>query len=141
LQENYFNSMFEIDILTQELGRAPTYTEISQAVGVSEDQIVEALEAGRNLTAVSLDKPIRADGRTTEPTGQVDSSAVLFENRCFLAALAKSLTDRERRIIELRFVVGMTQTEIGRTLGISQMQVSRLLRKSLARMRDRAAIG
>jgi RNA polymerase sigma-B factor len=140
LQEIYLEAKTAIDALTQELGRSPTYAEIAERVGVDEVHLVEALEAGRNFYALSLDIPAPDDKRKTDVApGTVDPGLVSLENRRFLLALADGLPDRTRHVLELRFSKGMTQSEIARQIGVSQMHVSRILAKALTYMRERAA--
>jgi RNA polymerase sigma-B factor len=140
LQEIYLEAKTAIDALTQELGRSPTYKEIADRVNVDEIHVVEALEAGRNFYALSLDIPAPEDKRRTEVSpGRVDPGLVSLENRRFLLSLADGLPDRTRHILELRFSKGLTQSEIARQIGVSQMHVSRILAKAISYMRDRAA--
>jgi RNA polymerase sigma-B factor len=140
LQEIYLEAKTAIDALTQELGRSPTYREIADRVNVDEIHVVEALEAGRNFYALSLDIPAPEDKRSTEVSpGRVDPGLVSLENRRFLLSLADGLPDRTRHILELRFSKGLTQSEIARQIGVSQMHVSRILAKAISYMRDRAA--
>jgi RNA polymerase sigma-B factor len=139
LQEIYLDAKTAIDALTQELGRSPTYAEIAERVGVDEIPLVEALEAGRNFYALSLDIPAPDDKpRSQMAPGAVDPGLVSLENRRFLLALADGLPDRTRHVLELRFSKGLTQSEIARQIGVSQMHVSRILAKALAYMRQRA---
>ena len=138
LQETYLESRAAIETMTQDLGRSPTYAEVADVIGVSEESLLEALEAGRNLFALSLDAPTPGNGRQVDLPDLTDGSIMAFEDRSFLSALADGLSARERLVLELRFGRGMTQSEIGRAIGVSQMQVSRLLTKSLEYMRARA---
>jgi RNA polymerase sigma-B factor len=140
LQEIYLEAKTAIDGLTQELGRSPTYSEIAERVGVDEVHLVEALEAGRNFYALSLDIPAPDDKRRTEVApGSLDPGMMSLENRRFLLALADGLPHRTRHVLELRFSKGLTQSEIARQIGVSQMHVSRILAKAIAYMRERAA--
>jgi RNA polymerase sigma-B factor len=140
LQEIYLEAKTAIDSLTQELGRPPTYGEIADRVGVDEEHLVEALEAGRSFYAVSLNIPVPDDNRQTEiAPGAIDPGFISLENRRFLLALANGLPDRTRHVLELRFSKGMTQSEIARQIGVSQMHVSRILAKAISYMRERAA--
>lgn len=140
LQEIYLEAKTAIDALMQELGRSPTYAEIADRVGVDEFRLVEALDAGRNFYALSLDIPLPDDKRKTDVApGNIDPGLVSLENRRFLLALADGLPDRTRHVLELRFSKGMTQSEIAGQIGVSQMHVSRILAKALTYMRERAA--
>jgi RNA polymerase sigma-B factor len=139
LQELYMEAKGIVDLLTQETGRSPTFGEIAARMGAREEDVVEALEAGRNFYALSLDAPrVESDGRVDLTPGVNDPGLVSIENRRFLLALADGLPERARLVIQLRFDKGMTQSQIARQVGVSQMHVSRLLTKSLEYMRRRA---
>ncbi len=138
LQELYVNLNGSIGILSQELGRSPTIEELAVNTGSSEEEVIEALEAGRGYRAVSLEAPT-ADG-DGEPLGERLGAEDLgygdAERRLDLSPLVGSLPPRQQLILELRFVEGLTQSEIARKIGISQMHVSRLLQRSLATLRE-----
>lgn len=127
--------------LTQSLGRSPTMSELAEAIGVDEDTIVEALESASAYTTLSLDAPEHDDGAHSalDGLGAEDSAIAGVENREALAGMLSTLPERERRIVILRFFRGMTQSQIADEIGISQMHVSRLLSRSLARLRDTLA--
>jgi RNA polymerase sigma-B factor len=141
LQEVYLDAKSAVDTLTQELGRSPTYDEMAERLGVEQETLVEALEAGRNFYALSLNVPGPSDdsGATELTPGVMDEDLHRFENRRFLSALADGLPERTRLALELRFGQGMTQSEIAREIGVSQMHVSRILSRALQYMRERAA--
>ncbi|HET7475042.1 MAG TPA: sigma-70 family RNA polymerase sigma factor [Dermatophilaceae bacterium] len=126
-------------MLTQELGRGPHAAELAEVLGVEVAELREALTAEGCYSALSLDAPTRADSGQSlgdliaDEADEFAGVEVLATLRPALAAL----DDRERRILLLRFVRGCTQDEIGRELGVSQMQVSRLLSAILARLRLR----
>jgi RNA polymerase sigma-B factor len=124
--------------LSQEFGRAPTVAELAYRVEASIDEVIEALDVGRGyvgvpLTALSED---RGDPANNPIVGVVDEGLSLVEARAVLGPLLAGLPVRERRILLLRFVDNKTQTEIAALVGISQMQVSRLITRSLAQLRD-----
>ena len=122
--------------LTQSLGRSPSVGELGRALELSEDEVVEALEASYAYTASSLDAPVREDGST--PMQALGGDDARFETTEMWAALApsiRSLSERNRRVLFLRFFRGMKQTEIAEEVGVSQMQVSRILSQSLERLR------
>jgi len=124
--------------LQQQLHRSPTADELARALGVEPGELSEALMAAGGYTPLSLDAPTHADSGVSLGDGLPDDSDpynVVERAEWFRPALAR-LTDRERRIIRLRFVEGLTQVQIGRHLGVSQMQVSRLLAQVLGRLRD-----
>jgi RNA polymerase sigma-B factor len=140
LQELYLEAKAVIDTVTQELGHSPTYTEIAARLEVAEEDLVEALEAGRNFYTLSLDAPTnKDDGIAVVTPSRTDPGLLSVENRGFLQTLAEGLPERTRRAVELRFDRDMTQTEISHELGVSQMQVSRMLSTAVHHMRRRAA--
>lgn len=126
--------------LSQRLGRAPTASELAQAVEMSREEVVEGLVAGSSYNTLSIDSATTAgdeDVRAISDTlGAVDSALERIENREALRPLLNALPERERTVVVLRFFESMTQTQIAERVGISQMHVSRLLAKSLARLRD-----
>ena len=129
--------------LTQKLGRSPTIPEIAERAGTSEEEILEAMEAGQAYRSASIDAPGGGDSDDGGPglsdqLGEVDSSLLDAENRMLLAELIKTLPKREQLMLHLRFFQGMTQSQIAARLGISQMHVSRLLAKSLNLLREAA---
>ncbi|WP_442807187.1 SigB/SigF/SigG family RNA polymerase sigma factor [Streptomyces sp. NBC_01294] len=131
--------------LTDVLGRAPTVKEVAQHLELSEDEVIDGLVAANGYTSGSLDTSgAESDvpsttSRTTRPlaerVGEVDPAMELFEEFHTLAPLLEQLDERDRRILQMRFGQEKTQAEIGTELGISQMQVSRLLSRTLARLR------
>lgn len=127
--------------LSQTLGRSPTISELAEAVGVDEDTIVEALESAAAYTTLSLDAPDPSDGEYSalDTLGAEDADIAGVENREALIGLLATLPERDRRIVVLRFFRGMTQSQIADEIGISQMHVSRLLSRSLARLRETLA--
>jgi RNA polymerase sigma-B factor len=129
--------------LTQKLGRSPTIPEIAERAGTSEEEILEAMEAGQAYRSASIDAPGGSDSEDSGPglsdsLGEVDSALLDAENRMLLADLIKTLPKREQLMLHLRFFQGMTQSQIAARLGISQMHVSRLLAKSLNLLREAA---
>jgi len=123
--------------LSQSLGRAPRPTEIAEHLGSDVDTVVEALAADGLFQPSSLD----AEGPTTSETlashlGVEEPGFRAAEARAALAPLMWRLSERERVMLEMRFWQGATQSEIGERLGVTQMQVSRLLSSLMARLRD-----
>jgi RNA polymerase sigma-B factor len=128
--------------LGQERGRSPTPAEVAERAGGSEEDVLEAMEAGSLYRLVSLDGPATRDEEETSELaaclGDDDAGFEQIENRAELDELLGVLPDRERRIVELRFFEGMTQSEIAEQIGVSQMHVSRLLARSLELLRTEA---
>jgi RNA polymerase sigma-B factor len=123
--------------LCQELGRAPRPSEIAESLGLDLDLVVEALAANGCFSPTSLDAtPLGAENGIGERLGEDDASFDSAEARVALQPLLAHLDRRERIMLEMRFFKGSTQSEIGAVLGITQMQVSRLLSALLARLRD-----
>ncbi|WP_339134881.1 RNA polymerase sigma factor SigF [Streptomyces sp. f51] len=126
--------------LRSRLGRTPTTHELAQLMSLSEKDVIEARKASNGYTSTSLDAAITSseDGETAlaEFIGVDDNALELVEDFHALAPLIAQLDDRERRIIHMRFVDELTQAQIGEHLGISQMHVSRLLGRTLAKLRE-----
>ncbi|MGI8492357.1 MAG: sigma-70 family RNA polymerase sigma factor [Acidimicrobiales bacterium] len=130
-----------VDELTQELGRSPTLGEVGGRRDVPVEDVVEALDAGGLRHNASLEAPLAAgeDDSLTSSLGAGDPLLAEVDGRLSLDPLLYRLPERERHILNLRFVVGCSQTEIADRVGVSQMQVSRLLSRSLAQLRAWAA--
>ena len=126
------------DDLSAELGRSPTVAELAEAVGVDEEEVIDALQASKAYAPRSLDQP-HDDDEPARPTGLADEERgyAALERGSVVRQGLDTLDERERRIVVLRFLRGMSQSEIAAEIGISQMHVSRLLRKSLETMRGR----
>lgn len=129
--------------LTNEFGRPPNDAELASHVGATEDDVRAAHESAAAYRTVSLDVPAprgpEADNgglSFADRFGSEDAALENVENRAALRPLLTRLTDRERRIITMRFFDGMSQAQIATELGISQMHVSRLLTRSLSRLRE-----
>lgn len=131
--------------LSSALGREPTVKELAADLGVTEEQALEGMMAANGYAAGSLDAPhgpgdegetYRGGRSLADVMGDADPAIEAFEHLHALAPLLADLAERERRIIEMRFGQEMTQAEIGAVLGISQMHVSRLLSRTLARLRE-----
>jgi len=124
--------------LQHRLHRAPSAGELASALGIEPRELSDALVARSGYSALSLDAPTRTDSGMSLGDGLPDDNDpyAAVERAEWLRPALAGLTDRERRIIRLRFVHGLTQEQIGRHLGVSQMQVSRLLGGILRRLRD-----
>jgi RNA polymerase sigma-B factor len=130
-----------VEVLSHALGRSPTVPEIASQAGVPVEEVLDALDAARCYRQTSLSAP-RDDGNDgAEPMalGSADRGLDAVDAAATVERLLTVLPPRERRIVELRFVDGLTQSRIAEQVGVSQVQVSRLLRASLARMRDALA--
>jgi RNA polymerase sigma-B factor len=132
-----------IESKTVELGRSPTIAELAKAAGAEEEEVLEALESGRAYSAVSL-----STGGGSDENGEVDPLESLgvdepqyeiSEDRAVLAPGFRVLDARERTILHLRFFEGLTQSQIAQKVGISQMHVSRLIRRALDKIREEIA--
>lgn len=143
LQELHLELTKTVNALGQELGRSPTVEEIAKAASISEEEVLEGLEIAQAYNFTSLDAPIDSDegGSTTfaDQLGGEDEQLENLEYRASLAPEMEKLPERERKILYLRFFKGLTQSEIAARLGISQMHVSRLLNRTLMRLREALA--
>ncbi len=141
MQELYLRLGKVVATLGQELGRSPTIAELATEVEVSEEEVLEALEAGQAYRFASLDAPAPgdADGETLAARlGAEDEQFDTADQRATLSPLLSRLAPREQMLLHLRFFEGLTQSEIAARLGISQMHVSRLLARSVAQLRSAA---
>ncbi|PSM44158.1 B/F/G family RNA polymerase sigma-70 factor [Streptomyces dioscori] len=126
------------DELAQQLDRAPTVGELAERLGLSNDEVVEGMAASNAYTASSLDAQPEEDdseGALADRIGYEDHGLEGIEYVESLKPLIAELPHRDRQILSLRFVANLTQSEIGEELGISQMHVSRLLSRTLVRLR------
>jgi RNA polymerase sigma-B factor len=121
-------------------GRIPTVGELSQYLELSDEEVLDGLQTAEAYDAVSLDAPLQGDpeGATSrlDSIGNEDDRLELVDEHATIFAAARHLPQRQREILFLRFGEDLTQTEIAEAVGVSQMQVSRLLRRSLQRLRD-----
>ncbi|MFE2938315.1 RNA polymerase sigma factor SigF [Streptomyces sp. NPDC059255] len=123
------------------LDRDPTVRELSELLGLTEEEVIEGLVATNGYTAGSLDMPTNEDGGTgggrtfADVLGETDPAMEKVENLHALAPLLEQLDERERSIVTMRFGQEMTQSQIGTELGVSQMHVSRLLNRIITRLR------
>ncbi|MEA2495889.1 MAG: polymerase sigma-B factor [Thermoleophilaceae bacterium] len=143
LQERTRAVQLAVNSLQATLGRSPTIGEIAARVDASTEQVIEAMEARFAYRVESLDAPAEpGDEREQWHTaGAVDAGYATAERSAFLSRALKALPERERALVRLRFEEDLSQSEIGRMLGISQMHVSRLLRRALERMEAIAGDG
>ncbi|MGV9800833.1 SigB/SigF/SigG family RNA polymerase sigma factor [Mycobacterium sp. NPDC003449] len=125
--------------LSQRMGRAPTASELADELGIDRQEVVEGLIAGSSYNTLSIDSGSGSDEEApaiVDSLGDVDTALERIEDRETLRPLLDALPERERTLLLLRFFESLTQTQIAERVGISQMHVSRLLAKSLARLRD-----
>jgi RNA polymerase sigma-B factor len=133
-----------IEELTVSNGRSPTIPELAKAAGVTDEEVLEALESGRAYSSLSLSAGSGGhdeDGELDplESLGTEEHQYEVSEDRAVLAPGFRVLDERERQILHLRFFEGLTQSQIAQQVGISQMHVSRLIRRSLEKIRDEIA--
>lgn len=127
------------DRLTTKLSRSPTIAELAVAVKATEEQVLDALQGAQSYSTVSFEEPIGENRTALELLGDEDPEFMTAERRVLLDDGMHALADREQEIVRLRFFDGLTQREIAERVGISQMHVSRLIRRSLEDMRQRMA--
>ncbi|HEY7017041.1 MAG TPA: SigB/SigF/SigG family RNA polymerase sigma factor [Gaiellaceae bacterium] len=144
LQELNIQLSRQIEELTVQLGRSPTIAELAKAAEVSDEEVLEALESGRAYSSLSLSAGSGGyddDGELDplESLGTEEHQYEVSEDRAVLAPGFQVLDERERKILHLRFFEGLTQSQIAQQVGISQMHVSRLIRRSLEKIREEIA--
>ncbi len=140
LQETNLAATRAADALTQSLERSPTIKEIAAAVGVSEEETLEALELASVYEPISLEAELEQDQEESHAVlgdyvGHVDKEIEALELHSRLQDALSRLSPRERGIIEMRFLAGLPQVEVAKRLNISQMHVSRLQQRALAKLR------
>lgn len=141
LQEARLNVNSARQSLGHVLGREPTTAELAEGTGLDEEVVDEALSTASCYSPDSLDRPVGTEDDSTlgAVVADEDEDFARLEQRMWLGALLRGVPERERRVIELRFVHGLTQAEVGRHIGVSQMQVSRILTRVLHQLRTQAA--
>src|SRR5437588_3219638 len=131
-----------VSSLSQDVGRSPTIAEIAERAGASEEEVLEAMEAGRAYRFASLDAPGSAGDDENQSLasqlGEDDPLMAGIEHRVALSPLIAEPPRREQLILHLRFFEGLTQSELAGRLGTSQKHVTRLLARSLAKLRGSA---
>src|SRR6187455_2798929 len=130
-----------VESATADLGRSPTIAELAETIGIGEDEVVEALETYHAYSTRSLSQPLGGGGADEETMedllGETEQGYEEVEYGVLVEVGLEALDTRERAIVEMRFFEGLTQSEIAARIGISQMHVSRLLRRALVTMRGR----
>src|SRR3954470_24393522 len=139
MQERVMQVDSTVKELSRKMGRSPSAAEVSEALGLSTEQVLEAMEAASAYDAVSLESyrfGDEGDGETyAESIGEVDERFELVEYGATIAPTLQALPARDRIVLHLRFVEDLTQAEIAERVGVSQMHVSRLIRRALERLR------
>jgi RNA polymerase sigma-B factor len=133
-----------VEELSIELGRSPTVAELAEAANADEEEVVEALEIGHAYSTLSLSSSPGEDDSEFDPLaslGEFEDGYETSEDRALLQPGFLALDERERKILHLRFFGGLTQSQIAKEIGISQMHVSRLIRRSLEKMRAEIQAG
>jgi len=135
LQERVLRVNRTSEVLSRRLGRSPTTAEIAHSIGLSPEGVLEALEAGTAYDTASLDSPLSVTedegGTLMDTLGAEERGYDFVDLSVAVAPTMNALPEREREILRLRFVDDLTQREIGERVGVSQMHVSRLLRRAL----------
>ena len=136
LQERTRSVQVALAALQSSLGRSPTISELAEHMSCSSEEVIEAMEARLAYRVESLDAPTEPGDERDQwwAQGEIDDGFETAEQSAFLNRALKALSPRELALVRLRFEEDLSQSEIGRQLGISQMHVSRLLRRALARM-------
>jgi RNA polymerase sigma-B factor len=137
LQERARDAGAAVNDLSAKHGRSPTIAEIAESMHVTREEVIEALEARLAYDAASLDGAVRTDEggeALADRLGAEDASFEQVEARAMLESTLHGMPARERVMVHLRFAEDMSQSEIAKTIGVSQMHVSRLLRRALKRM-------
>jgi RNA polymerase sigma-B factor len=137
LQELQSQVAAAADLLSQRLGAAPTVAQLASHLGLSEDRVIEGLATAGSFSPSSLDLDLGEDraGTLGESLGELDPAFDESEARLVLTPLLRRLGPRDRLVLRLRFADGLTQREVGERIGVSQMQVSRILSRVLATLR------
>jgi RNA polymerase sigma-B factor len=142
LQERALEVEEVVARLSGELGRSPSPAEVARDLGSPAEDVLEALDVASAYEAVSLDSPLDRDSdgafNRFDAIGTRDEGFELAELGATIAPALRALPERERRILHLRFAEDLTQSQIAERVGVSQMHVSRLIRRSLTRVREAA---
>jgi RNA polymerase sigma-B factor len=143
VQENLLGITAAFEELATQLGRTPSVRDVADATGIPLEDVLHALEAARSYTPASLDAPTSSDPSEArmlgDTLGATDPHFDFVEVGASIEPAFRRLPQRERQIVELRFFQDLTQSEIAGRMGISQMHVSRLLRRALEDLHVAAA--
>ena len=137
VHDMYLNVQHAVDDLSQETGQSPTVLEVADRVGASQEAVLEAMEAGGLRRSASLEAQLTPDDPRSlvNLVGDEDRRFDDIDRGLTLAGVVRRLPEVEQEIVRMRFAEGLTQQEIAKRIGLSQMQVSRLLARSLERLR------
>ena len=137
LHDRYLSVQRARDDLAQELGRSPTLAELAARTGSSIEEVLETVEAGdvRGMRSLDSPPPGSDDRDLSEVLGGPDDHLAGVDRRATLAQLLDRISEHDRRVVQLRFYEGLTQMQIAERLGTNQMHVSRMLTRSLRRLR------
>jgi RNA polymerase sigma-B factor len=140
MQERALEVNRAVTILSRDLGRSPTTSELAEFTGLTHEEVLEAMEAAVAYDSVSLEAPRTTiegeDDGVVERIGAEDAGYELAEYSATIGPQLRSLPERDRLVLHLRFVEDLTQSEIAERIGVSQMHVSRLIRRALAQLRS-----
>ena len=140
MQERVLEVNAAVERLSRDLGRSPSPQQVALKLDLPVEHVLEAMEAGAAYDTTSLDRPRRSlddepGGTLADGIGETDDRFELVEDRLTIGRGVRALPQRERTILYLRFAEGLTQAEIGERMGMSQMHVSRLIRRAIDRLR------
>jgi RNA polymerase sigma-B factor len=139
MQERVLKVNTAVERLSGELGRSPSPQQLADELNLPVEEVLEAIAANAAWETTSLDTPLRSGDEESqtvaETLGEKDQRFELIEDRASIGPALKTLPERERLILHLRFVEDLTQTEIAQRIGVSPMHVSRLIRRALERVR------
>jgi RNA polymerase sigma-B factor len=146
MQERTVAVQATVTRLAKELGRSPAAAEVASDLDLSEEHVLEAMEAALAYDALSLEAPRpggdeAGDAVFGDTIGEVDERYELVELAATIAPALRDLDERDRRILHMRFLEDLTQSEIAGRIGVSQMHVSRLIRRALGRLEATATAG
>jgi RNA polymerase sigma-B factor len=138
MQEQIMKVNNAMDRMSRALGRAPTPAELSEETGLPTEDVLEAIEASAAYEASSLDAPRASDPDAASYADSVGADDEAYEQVEYLQTIEptmRAMSERDRLVLKLRFEDDLTQSEIAERIGVSQMHVSRLIRRALARLR------
>ena len=146
MQERVLHVNAAVEALSRDVGRSPSPQQVALKLSLPVEQVLEAMEAGAAYDTASLDRPRRSgeeeeSGTIADALGEAEDGYSLVEDRATIGRGLQALPERERTILYLRLAEGLTQAEIAERIGISQMHVSRLIRRAIDRMRVVAGAG